>query len=103
MLNTKKNTEEAKKVEFVKPSKVEVTSARPLENGVVMFDVIVMDSVRVSGMSARDYTNQKGETGTMINFPSYKGKNNKWYDYCFFPIDSALKEDIINQINSLIG
>ena len=104
MLGTKTTKNEAKKkIDFKKPEKVEVTRAAELDTGVVMFDCIVDNMVRISGMSARPYTNKEGGEGVMINFPASKGKNGNYYDIAFFPIDSALKQSIIDQCNSLIG
>lgn len=102
------NAEEVKK-DLVQVGEVKVTRASELDLGKdadeesfkIMFDIIVRN-VAVQGMCFQSYTNKKGEKGDMITFPSYKAKNGKYYNYAWFAITNELKDDIINQIDSLI-
>lgn len=99
------NAEESKK-DLIQVGEVKVTRASELDmpddQFKIMFDIIVR-GVAVQGMCFQSYTNKQGEKGDMITFPSYKAKNGKYYNHAWFPITKELKDDIIKQIDSLIG
>ncbi len=98
------NAEEKK--DLIQVGEVKVTRANELDQPddkfKIMFDIIVR-GVAVQGMCFQSYTNAQGEKGDMITFPSYKAKNGKYYNHAWFPITKELKDDIIKQIDSLIG
>lgn len=98
------NAEEKK--DLIQVGQVKVTRAseldQPDDKFKIMFDIIVR-GVAVQGMCFQSYTNVQGEKGDMITFPSYKAKNGKYYNHAWFPITKELKDDIIKQIDSLIG
>lgn len=87
--------------------KVEVTRAKEVKEGRVVFDAKV-NGVSVSGLTYVEYTNSKGEDGTLISFPSVKGKNKDengndvYYNTVWFPISKELKDDIIAQLEKLL-
>lgn len=99
------NAEESKK-DLIQVGEVKVTRANELDQPddkfKIMFDIIVR-GVAVQGMCFQSYTNAQGEKGDMITFPSYKAKNGKYYNHAWFAITKELKDDIIEQIDSLIG
>ena len=99
------NAEESKK-DLIQVGEVKVTRASELDmpddQFKIMFDINVR-GVAVQGLCFQSYTNKQGEKGDMITFPSYKAKNGKYYNHAWFPITKELKDDIIKQIDSLIG
>lgn len=99
------NAEESKK-NLIQVGQVKVKRASELDmpddKFKIMFDIIVR-GVAVQGMCFQSYVNANGEKGDMITFPSYKAKNGKYYNHAWFPITKELKDDIIKQIDSLIG
>lgn len=86
---------------------VEVTRAKEVKEGRVVFDAKV-NGVAVSGMVYVEYTNAKGEDGTLISFPQVKGKNKDengkdvYYNTVWFPISAELKANIIEQLEKLV-
>lgn len=99
------NAEESKK-DLIQVGEVKVTRASELDmpddQFKIMFDINVR-GVAVQGLCFQSYTNKQGEKGDMITFPSYKANNGKYYNHAWFPITKELKDDIIKQIDSLIG
>lgn len=97
-------TEEKATIHAPEVGAVKVIRANKLESGVVMFDVIISETVKVTGLSARPYSNENGE-GVVINFPSRQDAKDlaKYWKYAFFPITSELKDDIIDQIDAITG
>ena len=94
-------TEEKATIHAPEVGAVKVIRANKLESGVVMFDVIIGETVKVTGLSARPYKNENGE-GVVINMPARKA-NDKYFDIAFFPITSELKDDIIDQLDAITG
>lgn len=87
---------------------VVVTRAKEVKEGRVVFDATV-NGVSVSGFVYIEYTTKEGNEGTMISFPSVKGKkkdeNGKdvYYNTVWFPISNELKENIIKQLEDKIS
>lgn len=79
---------------------VEVTRAKEIKEGKIAFDM------KVNGISVYNCWYVKGEKNgkeyEIINLPQYKGSNDKYYSYVWFPISRELKEDIISQLEKLI-
>lgn len=84
---------------------VEVTSAKVINDNRVIFNAVV-NGIKIDGFALVEYTNQKKETGYLIQFPSHKvvkdGKES-WFHTVWFPISKELRENIKNQVISLIG
>lgn len=80
---------------------VEVTKAKIIKEGRVSFNIKVNDFFFIYGMTLIEYENKEGNEGVMISFPQWKGKED-YYNYCFFPIDKNLKENIVSQVESLL-
>ena len=100
-------TNENKKTE-TKTYFVEVTKVRPLKDR----DDVVFFNADINGVSVNDLKfifskNKEGNEGSMISFPSekYEDKdgNTKYRNFAFFPISAELKQNILEQIESLLG
>lgn len=72
---------------------VKVTRAFEFENGTVSFDLIVNNHFYFNNMRIVE-----GKTKDFISFPSYKGKDDKYYSHCWFRIDDELEKQIIELV-----
>lgn len=81
---------------------IEVTRALELDNGTIMFDMIA-NHVIIKGCAYKTLTNgTTGEEFAKIDFPSKKGKDDKWYNQVFFQISPETLEKIENGIKKHI-
>ena len=97
----KENAEQAEKKAFA----VLVDSAHVINEKRVLFNAYV-NGVKVDGFALCEYENQKKETGYIVQFPSRKASINgeeKYFNIVWFPISKELREDIVNQVFSLVG
>ena len=78
-----------------------VLKAKELKEGRIVFDMEV-NGIKIYGCWFIEYTNKKGEDGTIVSFPSYKGSNGEYYNYAWFPISKGIKEDIKTQLEKLV-
>ena len=79
-----------------------VTRVRETQNGAIYFDMEV-NGVCISELRYVEYKTKEGKDGQMISFPSYQSKKNqKWYNYVWFPISKELRESIEVQISDLL-
>lgn len=108
MAFNKKSTGTNEKKTETKSYFVEVTKVRSLKDR----DDIVFFNADVNGVSINDlkfvfYKTKEGNEGSMISFPSekYEDKdgNTKYRNFAFFPISAELKQNILTQIESLLG
>lgn len=83
--------------------KVKVLKVRQFENDnlTIAFDMEV-NGITIYSCWYREYTNKNGELADMIDFPSQKGKDGKYYHHCYFKISDELKKEIVDQIGSLL-
>ena len=82
---------------------VKVLRAKQLDSGSVSFDMTV-NGITIYGCFAKTVkSSTTGEDVDVVNLPQYKGTNGNYYDYVWFPMTFEQKEDIIKQINSLLG
>ena len=79
---------------------VKVTRAKEVKEGSVAFDMVV-NGVTIYGCWYRE-GEKDGKEYQMISFPSQKGKDDKYYNHCWFKIDEDLKSDIIAQLQKLV-
>lgn len=80
-----------------------VTRVRETQNGAIFFDMEV-NGVCISELRYVEYKTKEGKDGQMISFPSYQSKKNqKWYNYVWFPISKELREKIEVQISDLLS
>ena len=89
-----------KTTETVNNYDVKVTRAKEVKDGIVAFDMVV-NGVTIYGCWYRE-GEKDGKEYQMISFPSQKGKDDKYYNYCWFNIDDDLKSDIIAQLQKLV-
>ena len=86
----KKAKVEEKKIDYV----IEVTRAKELENGTIMFDMVA-NGVQIYGCSYKVLSRKDGSGDFVkIGFPSKKGSDDKYYNQAYF----TMTEDIIQQI-----
>ena len=93
-----------KKQEAVKENsyEVKVIRATQFDDSSAGFDITV-NGITIYGMIYREYVNKKKEEGFLIDFPSRKGKDGKYYHHVFFPITLEMKNDIHNQLIHLLN
>lgn len=100
MVNTKKSAE--KNAEGLKVYEIKITRANELENGTIMFDMIV-NGVTIYGCNYKVLTRKdNGEEFAKVGFPSRKG-GDRYYNIAYVPINAEALEMIENGIQSLIG
>lgn len=93
----KESNEEQVKVSYT----CKVTRVYQLDEDKVLFDMNV-NGIDIKGFTFIFYKNKEGKEGTMISRPSRKGSDGKYYDQVFFPINNQMKDEILNQIESLL-
>lgn len=87
-INKKKEAE--KKIDYV----IEVTRAKELDNGTIMFDMTA-NGVQIYGCSYKVLSRKDGSGDFVkIGFPSKKGSDDKYYNQAYF----AVNDEIIAQI-----
>lgn len=77
---------------------VKVTRAFAFENGNVSFDLVVNNQFHFNNMRIVE-----GNTKDFITFPSYKGKDDKYYSHCWFKIDEELEKQIIELVKEVLN
>ena len=90
--NKKTETKETEQTTYT----VEVTRAKDII-GSYAFDMKV-NGVMIYGCWLKE--TKAGEN--FVSFPSYKGKDDKWYSYAYFKIDADTQADIEKQIEALV-
>lgn len=80
---------------------VKVTRAKETKEGQVVFDMVV-NGITIYGCWYREGVDKKGNEYQLISFPSHKGDNDKYYNYCWFKIEDDVKASIIEQIEKLV-
>lgn len=102
--NTNKTTTNENTVASNIKYNCKVTRAGWVTDDSLAFDMIV-NGVTIYGCWYRAGV-KDGEEWEVLNFPSYKGKGkyaDRYFTHTWFPINAELKNDIINQITSLLG
>lgn len=80
---------------------VQVTAVRVIKEGTYSFDAEV-NGIRIYSMILNEGYKADGSEYSVINFPSRKGNNDKYYSHCWFPISNELKEEFIRQISEKV-
>ena len=101
----KKTGEKAKtdnKKQNIPVDRIKVTRAHQFDNS-ISFDVTLYGTVTIYGCTystykPRDSEEEKG----IIDFPSKKGKDNKWYKHAYFFVTDEMLASIESQIEALI-
>lgn len=89
---------------------IKVESARATKNdNIVMVDLLV-NGVSIRSCMLKEVTvkedgevHKKGDTCYILQFPSEKGKNGKWYNRCWFPVSNEDLKEIVHQTESLLS
>lgn len=76
---------------------IKVIRARAFDNGGVVFDVEV-NGVTIHGMNVVT----KKDGGQFFSFPSYKGKDGKYYSYVYVNFTAEDNQKIEDGINALL-
>lgn len=81
---------------------IKVTRAHALDNGVVMFDMVV-NGVTIYGCNYRVLSRKDGSGDFgKIGFPSRKGADGKYYNEVYFSISNEIVENIEKQLEAMI-
>lgn len=104
MFGTKKEVE-GNKLEY----DVKVMAARTTKkDNIVMVDLDI-NGVKVKSCMLKEVectkdgdVHKKGDICYVINFPSEKGKDGKWYNMVWCPLSNKHIEDIVKQVETLL-
>ena len=72
-----------------------VTRANQVQD-TVYFDVVI-NGVTIYGCKVIE-----GKNGDFISFPSHKGKDNKYYNYCYIKLSDEQTTDIVKQVEEML-
>ena len=80
-----------------------------INDNIVMVDLLV-NGVSIRSCMLKEVTvkedgevHKKGDTCYILQFPSEKGKNGKWYNRCWFPVSNEDLKEIVHQTESLLS
>jgi hypothetical protein len=107
MFGTEKK--EAKKEEVKNTYVVKVDAARTTKNeSIVMIDLDI-NGVKVKSCMLKEVeckkdgkTHKAGDICYVVNFPSEKGSNGKWYNIAWCPLSNDIIDDIVKQVQSIL-
>lgn len=101
----KKTAEKAKtdnKKQNIPVGQIKVTRAHQFDNS-ISFDVTLYGTVTIYGCTYRTYKPKDSEEEKgIIDFPSKKGKDDKWYKHAYFFVTDEMLASIESQIEALI-
>lgn len=82
---------------------VEVRRAKEFDNG-ISIDIEV-NGVKIYNVWYRTYEDRKnpGDEKAFLGFPSRKGNDGKYYQYCWFPVSDELLADIEKKIEEKLA
>ena len=88
---------------------IKVDAARTTKNdSIVMIDLDI-NGVKVKSCMLKEIeckkdgtTHKKGDICYVVNFPSEKGSNGKWYNTVWCPLSNENIDDIVKQVQSLL-
>lgn len=95
------NNNQTQETEVTQTYAVKVERVKAVKEHVFAFDMVV-NGVTIFGCWYREGV-KDGKEWSLISFPSRKAENDKYYNYCQFPISSTLKAEIVKQMESLLG
>ena len=90
----KQKTQET--AERIPATVISVSNVRELEWGIV-FDL------SVNGATFYSCREVEGKNGDFVAFPSYKGKNGKYYTHCYFPLSDEEQEKILDLVEQALS
>lgn len=65
-------------------------------------DTVFCD-LEINGVKIYGCRYVEGKNGDFISFPSYKGKDGKYYSHCYIDLDDAMVNLIDEQIDKLLS
>ena len=88
---------------------VKVDAARATKNdNIVMVDLDI-NGVKIHSCMLKEIectkdgtAHKKGDICYVVNFPSEKGKNDKWYNIVWCPLSNDNIDDIVKQVKSIL-
>lgn len=80
---------------------VKVLGVREVKEGRYSFDMVA-NGIKIYGCWYNEGV-KDGKEYSIVSFPSNKGKDDKYYNVCYFKITDTIKESIVNQISSLLS
>lgn len=88
-----RQSEERQERSYIKVQSYEITRVGESKNGDLWFNW-VLNGVCLNGCWVK-----KAKSGKeFIAFPQYKGKNDKYYNYCYAAIDDKYTDQIIDEV-----
>lgn len=84
-----------KEVNEVVNVEAKVTRANQVQD-TVYFDVVI-NGVTIYGCKVIE-----GKNGDFISFPSHKGKDDKYYNYCYIKLSDEQTVDIVKQVEEML-
>lgn len=88
---------------------VKVDAARTTKNDSIVMVDLDINGVKVKSCMLKEIeckkdgtTHKKGDICYVVNFPSEKGKNDKWYNIVWCPLSNDNIEDIVKQVQSIL-
>lgn len=67
------------------------------------FKDTVFCDLEINGVKIYGCRYVEGKNGDFISFPSYKGKDGKYYSHCYVDLDEAMVNLIDEQIDKLLS
>lgn len=107
MFGTKKKEKaESSKVSY----EVKVDDARATKNDAIVMIDLDINGVKIKSCMLKEIectkdgkVHKKGDICYVVNFPSEKAKNGKWYNTVWCPLSSENIDDIVKQVQSLLN
>lgn len=107
MFGTKKEEKaEGSKVSY----EVKVDAARETKNDAIVMIDLDINGVKVKSCMLKEIectkdgeVHKKGDICYVVNFPSEKAKNGKWYNTVWCPLSSENIDDIVKQVQSILS
>lgn len=97
------NTKPAKTKEH-EPAKFEVTNIKTIQGKKDSYRMtLVINGVKIYGAKYITYTGTDGKDASFISFPSYKGKDDKFYNVCWYPINDLELQTIERLMEAALG
>lgn len=100
----KTNNEEKKSYE------VKVIAARETKNDTIVMVDLAVNGVKIYSCILKEITvkedgekYKKGDTCYVLNLPQEKGSDGKWYERVWFPRSNKMIEDIVKQVEDILG
>lgn len=104
--NKKEEKTEGSKVSY----EVKVDAARTTKNEAIVMVDLDINGVKIKSCMLKEIVckkdgdvHKKGDICYVINFPSEKGENGKWYNKAWCPLSSENIDDIVEQTKSLLN